>query len=468
MGKFRKGLRAVCLLLALSIFFCCGCGKTEEKDDTLWVLIGRSQGDGGDTRLVERVIEDFRQAHPDVPLRVEFLPKYAEERELYLEQLRTKIMAGQGPDVYLLFSRFSVFADVEQSVRNGLFLDISAYYDADSTLPKDSFAQGAKDAGVVDGARYILPLYYNFPVLYADTRKLNAAGISVDALGNGLSGLTEVIEKLGDTAVTSSFVQMQYYLQNFFAELIDYETQEVTWSKSQLVAFLTQYRQLNTMAQEGALWQNMVDMSWYIKNDNYWAQNGGGVYLGTLNDLVDQVRIAKATGTELAIIPVTAPDGSVCATVSHLGAVGANTDKPELAYEFLRAFALEENQWENDLDNIRGSLTMENWPVLVKDSWEEIDEALWEGAVAQTKDDKSNGRGTRISAIAGAEVSAEDYAVLNTEISKVYLPHSCSVELMSMAEEQLNPGRNPNAANVDVEALADQMIARLQWLLAEG
>ena len=466
MKKWMK--RGFALLMVLSIFLCCGCGKAEERDDSLWVQIGIPKGAGGNTRLVERVIEKFQQAHPDVPLRVEYLPAYTEERELYLEQLRTKIMAGRGPDVYLMFPHFSVFADVEQSMHNGLFLDISPYYEADTALPKDGFAQGVKDGGVVDGARYILPLYYNFPVLYVDTQKLTSAGISLDTLGNGLSGLAEVIRKLGDTAVVSRYVQMQYYLPNFFAELIDYETQEVTWSKSRLVEFLTQYRELLTQARGDALRQTMVDMSWYIKNDNYWAQKDGCVYLGTLNDLVDQVRMAKATNTDLAVIPVTAADGSVCATVSHLGAIGANTDKPELAYEFLRGFALQENQWENDLADIRGSLTMESWPVLAKDSWEEIDKDLWQGAVAQTKHDKTGGRGERISAIASAEVCADDYAVLNTEISKIYLPFYCGVELMTLAEEQLNPNRNPNAAGVDVEALADRMISQLQWLLAEG
>lgn len=468
MGKFSKGLLAVCLLMMLSFLLCCGCGKAEEQDDFLWVQVGISKGVGGNTRLVERVVEKFQQAHPDVPLRVEYLPEYADEKEQYLESLRTKIMAGQGPDVYLMFPYFSVFADVEQSMHNGLFLDISPYYDADTSLPKGGFAQGVKDAGVLTGARYVLPLYYNFPVLYVDTQKLASAGIPLGVLGNGLSGLAEVIQKLGDTAVVSGYVQMQYYLPNFFTELIDYEAQKVTWSKERLVELLTQYRELTTLAREDALRQTMVDMSWYIKNDNYWAQNGSSVYLGTLNDLVDQVRMAKATNTELAVIPVTAVDGGVCATVSHLGAIGANTDKPELAYEFLRAFALPENQWENDLADIRGGLTMENWPVLVKDSWEEMDNDLWQGAVAQTKNDKSNGRGERISAIASAKVSADDYAVLNTEISKVYLPLYSGVDLMTMAEEQLNPNRNPNAASVDVEALADQLISQLQLLLAEG
>ena len=317
----------------------------------------------------------------------------------------------------------------------------------------------------MDGKRYILPLYYNFPVLYVDTQQLASAGISLDALGNGLSGLSEVVPKLGKKAVVSQAMLLDYYLLSLFSELIDYQTQEVTWSKEELTAFLTHYRELMTNIDEEYIPWYTAAMINYISNNDFLGQNGSCVYLGTLYSLVDAVRTAKATGTELAIIPVTAPGGGVSATVSHWGAIGANTDKPELAYEFLRMLLWEENQWA---ESESPSLFAENWPVLARDSWMEIDHRIWENAVKYNAGVKETEAKGRRSAVLATTVSAEDYAILNTEISKVYLPLACADDFMMTIRQQLNPYLNPDAANVDVEALADHLIQQLQWLVAEG
>ncbi len=464
----KKGIkRSLLVLLALGLLFCWGCGKPAAEDDgVLRVLVTSTSED----RLAERVTQSFRQTHPDVPVELEYLPLDAQEQALYLEQLQVEIMAGRGPDVFLITSRTPVFADVEQSIHNGLLLDISAFYDRDDSLPKDGFAPVVRDAGVVDGGRYVLPLNYNFPVLYVDTQQLAAAGLSLDTLGCGLSGLAAVYEKLGEKAVTFDITQLEFfYLPNFFPEVINYENQEVTWEKAQLVQWLTQYRQLHTHTQGEYLPWMGASISEYVGNNNYLGKEGYCVYMGTLEDLVDQVRVAKATGTELAILPVTAADGSVCATVTNLGAISAGTGQPELAYEFLRAFALEENQWENGLGDIVGFLRTGNWPVLLRDSWKVIDEDIYVGALANLKTQTASPeRSERKTAMINTEVTAQDYAILDTPIDKVYLPIASRIELMNMARQQLNPTLNPEAASVDVEALAEQMIQTLQWQLLEG
>lgn len=451
----------VAMLTVIGLLFCCGCAKAEKQEDSLWVLI-----DYKTNFPAERGVQAFQQAHPDVPLRIEYLPEDEAEREMYLEQVRTKIMAGQGPDVFLLTQYSPVFSDVEQSMHNGLFLDISPYYDEDEALQKDSFEQTVMEAGVVAGKRYILPLYYNFPVLYVDTQQLASAGVSLDTLGNGLSGLSEVVQKLGKKAVAGSAMLLDYYLPNLFSPQIDYEAQRVTWPKEELVAFLAQYRALMTRIEAEYIPWHILSMLNYISTNSFLAQDGVCVYLGTLFELVDAVRTAKATGTELAIIPVTAADGSLCATVTNYGAIGAGTDKPELAYELLRILALKESQWV--VSNESHSLQGESWPVLVHDSWVALDDKIWESTMISTKTHATEDGRIRRSALAQTAVTAEDYAILNTEISKAYLPLACADEFVMTIRQQLNPYLNPDAASVDVEALADQLIRQLQWLVAEG
>lgn len=76
-----------------------GCQLTSE--DAFWVLTEQSKPDGMNLQL-ELAVEQLRKEYPDVEINVEILPLEETARELRLQQIRTQIMAGEGPDVFLL------------------------------------------------------------------------------------------------------------------------------------------------------------------------------------------------------------------------------------------------------------------------------------------------------------------------------------------------------------------------------
>ena len=93
--------------------------------------------------LVKDLIDEYEGLHEGITIELEILPKDGEEREVRLDSLRTEIMSGNGPDLFLLPSpgfenrtTGVVFPDVTQSMYNGMFADISALYDADTDLNK--------------------------------------------------------------------------------------------------------------------------------------------------------------------------------------------------------------------------------------------------------------------------------------------------------------------------------------------
>ena len=114
---------------------------------------------------------------------MDYLPTNEQERAVYLQQLRTEILQGGGPDCYLLSTDNTLildepeqytyveveplFADVGPAMRNGLFYDISLLYDANDSFGKDGLNSRIMDAGMVDGKRYVLPLRYDMPVIPA-------------------------------------------------------------------------------------------------------------------------------------------------------------------------------------------------------------------------------------------------------------------------------------------------------------
>ena len=197
-SKLKRFLVFLCFaVLVVAASSACGvrpetAEETLAADNELWVLTVNT----GTKYLIEEISERFQEEHPGVAIRIDTGPDTAEEWEQYLEQLQIQIMAGHGPDVILnLSENISIptyITDVNLFMRNGLCLDITEYYEQDTEFDKAGLVSSVMDAGIVDGARYVLPLRYNIPVIYADVQQLQAVGLSADDLQNGLSSLAEM------------------------------------------------------------------------------------------------------------------------------------------------------------------------------------------------------------------------------------------------------------------------------------
>ena len=134
------------LLLSLCLLIGCTSQTADPETTTLRVLTERSLSDGMNYQA-EQIAAAFVASHDGVTVEIEFPPEDEDERTLYLYQMRTEIMAGGGPDVYLLPTKgvlnkeFStaygdgvetyevepLFADINLSIRNGVFQDIGTY-----------------------------------------------------------------------------------------------------------------------------------------------------------------------------------------------------------------------------------------------------------------------------------------------------------------------------------------------------
>ena len=80
-------------------------------------------------------------------------------------------------------------------MENGVFLNLSGYYDT------EELAQGLKtdvmDGCLKNGARLVLPLGYNMPVLYVDRESLAAHGLTPEGY-HRKSGIIYYVCSMGD------------------------------------------------------------------------------------------------------------------------------------------------------------------------------------------------------------------------------------------------------------------------------
>lgn len=492
---FRKRMCVILAMLLLMALLLPGCAP---KEVTLRVLLEDDYEFQYNEWLkpfneqVKIVARQFDRAHENVKVVIEQLPQDPKAREIMLERLGTEIMAGKGPDIFVLPAARTnmnlaeptaslgvplpsenyemLFSDVELSMHNGLFADISEYYDADTELGKESLVTAVMDAGVLGDARYVLPLKYNIPLVYVDTDRMTEAGVSLDIFDQDIVSMMDDITESGLDwlAAGAHLNQIWYYVLNFFPEVVDYEEQEAVLTKEELTAFMRSYvsmRQLQGSKRSGdgiSSFEGYVSELYHTDsvaggNDKY------GLVTADLDVALPSVLIAKDAGTNLAMYPLRATDGSVIADVTFYGAVGAGCEKPELAYELLRGMLSEEVQWNSNLEDkdqvfFGGLSTLiipaSGWPVRAYGGVETI-------CRTHVK------LGGKTSRMGGLSISDDDLPFLDIEIDKCRFS-TPQEESLGRKIKGLYSKINPDVDDVKLEATAEEWLRELEWHLAEG
>ncbi len=404
-----KQLHIAAVVLAV-ILLLGSCGRqTEEEPPFLWVLTDAAHSDGMNYQT-QMAVEAFAERHPEVTVNLEILPLDDEPRQIRLKRLRTQIMSGKGPDVYLLPTGNQVilrlysnpkyipisplFPDVNHVMEQGVFFDLSALYDADTALNTEALKPEIMEAGCRNGHRWVLPLRFDIPVIYTQPERVQSMGIPETLFDQDFLTIAETLcaqDSPFDLCAGLAFPQRLEYL----APLVDYSTGQVLLSQQQLGQYLRLCQQGTAVAQEDfrsrckitddrrlAAWRedssegafrtyygngsveeyNYLNSSLadigaterthfnsiqiYLQNDFHWLTEEIPFFTGSLSTFFETAYVSKYTGTDFRMYPMRMPDGGVQAQVTYWGAVGSTTAHPELAYAFLRQFLTEDYQWD--------------------------------------------------------------------------------------------------------------------------
>lgn len=388
----RIYLPLVLLLLALIV----GCAVAEKPETTgaqseyivLRIVTESTTVDGMKSQILE-MMSAFEASHENVNLVLEVLPAEGLARQKAVSQIYVDIANGEGPDIYLMPNGSTVsvatgayttgtasplFADVNEHMNKGTFADISEYYDADEALGKESLTEGVMDAGVVGDARYVLPLRYSIPVIYADREALQETILTEELLNQGIWDILQLVISKRDFSLAACVDPVPLhsrYIFNFFSKIVDYETCTLKLNNLRLMQYMRYANIVHTEAEkQGA--PSAPHVGSYISTGDYFAADGFPLTLGKLEAALDASAIAKSMGIDLAMIPLQGVDGDLVADVTYFGAVGSSCAHPDLAYEFLRLFLSEDCQWElnrpRSTQGFQPGLIAAGWPVRAKDA----------------------------------------------------------------------------------------------------
>lgn len=205
-----------------------------EAKDTVTVLT--------DLSMLRPYVKSIRSFFPEgADVTFSFLPENVGELETAAERVRVEIMAGRGPDAFLLttgYERYDsdlkriepLFADVDKVMRNGVFLPLDRLLEENGLFDPAAQIPAVWEAGQCGGEQIVLPLSFQIPMFLVPREKLRDPDARIDSwaslLESGEEELIRASKKLSGTMQSYYFTRIADYDQGGGTLLLDAETLE--------------------------------------------------------------------------------------------------------------------------------------------------------------------------------------------------------------------------------------------------
>lgn len=176
--KLRKWLSTVGIASVLMAGILTGCSGTKESSGNkgkegsgdsgkpVEVTLAGWGGNPTEEKLLKQVIEDFEAKHKDVKVKYEVIS------EQYMDVIKTRLIGGEGPDVFYL-DAFEAPALIETGVLEPLDDYVTDDFDV------EDFEKPLAEAFIQDGKTYGFPKDYSTLALFYNKKMLSDAGVEV-------------------------------------------------------------------------------------------------------------------------------------------------------------------------------------------------------------------------------------------------------------------------------------------------
>ena len=340
----------------LLLLLCTACGKNTETNtanemcygdpdakDSLHILVDLYYDD----TLREMDLHDFAFSLQETGglenFIIEVLPDTGAERETAVARLRTEIMAGSGPDVFILTADFSngLIPYPEKAMENGLFLPLDTYMENNSQFTNwDDQQQVVLAAGRNEEGQQIIPLSYTFPVTVYPQQTLEVE--KPDTLLTWKDTLT-------DPKWKDIYAPINDLRREVFFEDIDGKRKWTTSSQLELeyvVGRIADYEEEELLVAEEELKERIEEVLTLREESPITHEIGKAPYREY--DMSEDVS-SKQYGVPSTLLPMYSDDGGVTVSVSNYAAVNRNTKQPEKAYTVIDILMRERTQLGTNL-----------------------------------------------------------------------------------------------------------------------
>jgi hypothetical protein len=266
---------------------------------------------------VQSVIDAWEYLNDGVTAELVVIPSDSAEAEVMLTQLRTEIMAGGGPDVYILQCQDPawwgeghdvLFSDPEKMMYSDLFLPLDDYMERAQYMDTDVLNPTILNAGKTEEGQLILPLEYTYYAAAYSTADLTA-------LDETPSSWEELMECEDPVVMKNLASYMLIWFYDSFGSLVDYENEMPLVTEEDLLA----------QVQEAVAY---CEAGWNAAN-----AGADAIASGKAADIIAPLKLDKDNAHTIFAFPNA--DGGVTANITMYAAINRNTAQPENAFSLL-------------------------------------------------------------------------------------------------------------------------------------
>lgn len=344
----------VLFLLILIIIFISGCSNTNSNErntlanverveettglKTISIVVDLVDG-GGPPDAITQTLNKVPGFGEDFVYQIEVLPILnGQERDTAISRIRTEIMAGKGPDLFLCAQRlYGISAGSEdmpffqfpvQAMSNHLFLPLDDYIEKAEDIDWDSFQPVVMDAGRNEEGQQIIPLAYTFEVALFDRSYTPKAQFPMT---------WEQMTEDPDPNIRAASKGLHY---NIIGNLADYSKDVPAFSEEELLGWITkQYETWQTVPTDSR------DVLLYMLDRQLFSDPNSNISL--------------SGEQEYTMIPVYNMSGGVTANITTFAAINRNARRPDEAFRIIEYLLDPEIQQTSSLFQYR----MEGLPV---------------------------------------------------------------------------------------------------------
>lgn len=332
-----KALRAriILLLLALCLLLT-GCGKNSGESSLaahagkdperpmLTLCVDLNPGmEASSSGPVSGFLETVPGYLEDFGVKVEEIPCQGAERDAALTRVRTELLSGSGPDLFICVCpklKDIFFRELNQEgwgteglfqyppsvMKQGFFLPLDDYIANAQYMQWDELIPIVMEAGRNEKGQLILPLTYGFSASLAERESCT---------------LTEELPLSWNDMLTSSdpyvrFAACSWEFGSVFGQLGDYSKDEPAFTEEELSARLEEARAANLAGRP----EDLPETSRILPDVNIGTQNSN---------------ILNPKSPDYIMIPKYNAGGGVTATIASFAAINASTQYPDEAFQIL-------------------------------------------------------------------------------------------------------------------------------------
>ena len=313
--KIRK--LGVFLTICVSAAVMVGCGKGQESEETEKLTVCTEEIYQPE---VETIAKIWQKMNGGSEVEVVAIPQDASLAEAQVTKLRTEIMSGGGPDIFIMASSGEamdeepavLFSNPEKLMRSDLFLPLDDYIADAQYINPGEWNQKIMDAGKTEEGQMVLPIAYTYYAYSFRTTDLQNPSF--------IPNSWEELKAWKEPEIVTNLTEQTFlWFSQTFGELADYENETLLFSEEELM----------NRVEEAFAWENENRMT---ENQEKILPVAGG--MGE-NSKEFWQQVVRASGENETIITMPNDENGLTAYITLYVAVNRNTEYPDQAFSLL-------------------------------------------------------------------------------------------------------------------------------------